>query len=159
MTSNIGSSNIDRDKAPGFLTKGDPKDNARQRESVMQDVKRTLSPEFLNRIDEIIVFDALDENDLLQISSLMIKRLNETLKTRNLEISLTPEAYRWLLKATSGERSYGARPLRRAIQRYIEDALSENLIQGKFPGSSHVEVFLEGDRLAFREAPEFNLAT
>jgi len=159
MTSNIGSSNIDRDKMPGFLTKGEAKDNARQRDSVMQDVKRTLSPEFLNRIDEIIVFDALDESDLLQISKLMINRLNETLKSRNLDISLTVEAYQWLLKATAGERSYGARPLRRAIQRHIEDALSENLIQGKFPGSNHVEVFLEGDNLAFREAPEFNLAT
>jgi len=159
MTSNIGSSAIDADKKPGFLTKGDPHQPERQRDSVMQDVKRTLSPEFLNRIDEIIVFDALDDDNLLQVSRLMINRLNETLKARNMEIQLTEEAYQWLLKSTMNERSYGARPLRRAIQRYIEDALSEDLIQGKFPGCGHVEVFLEGDRLAFREAPEFNLAT
>jgi ATP-dependent Clp protease ATP-binding subunit ClpC len=126
---------------------------------VMVDVKRTLSPEFLNRIDEIIVFDPLTDQDLLAISRLMIQRLNDTLRSRNLELALTDEAYNWLLKMTASERSYGARPLRRAIQRHIEDALSEDLIQGKFPGCAHVEVFLEGDRLAFREAPEFNLAT
>ncbi|HET6373779.1 MAG TPA: AAA family ATPase, partial [Candidatus Polarisedimenticolia bacterium] len=159
MTSNIGSSAIDADKKPGFLSKGDPGQGGRQREMVMQDVKRTLSPEFLNRIDEIIVFDPLDNDDLLQVCRLMIGRLNETLRSRNLEIQLTEDAYQWLLKTTLGERAYGARPLRRAIQRYIEDALSEDLIQGKFPGRGHVEVFLEGDRLAFREAPEFNLAT
>ncbi|HET9481496.1 MAG TPA: ATP-dependent Clp protease ATP-binding subunit, partial [Candidatus Polarisedimenticolia bacterium] len=159
MTSNIGSSSIDKDKQPGFLTKEEPKEATRHREMVMADVKRTLSPEFLNRIDEIIVFDPLDDSDLLQIAGLMIRRLNETLKGRNLEISLTDEAYQWLLKATSSERSYGARPLRRAIQRYIEDALSEDLIQGKFPGCGHLEVFQEGDKLAFREAPQFDLAT
>src|SRR5262245_14539186 len=123
MTSNIGSNAIELDKRPGFLTKGDARENARNREMVMSDVKRTLSPEFLNRIDEIIVFDPLDDNDLLAISRLMIKRLNETLRARNLEISLTDDAYQWLLRATASERSYGARPLRRAIQRYIEDAL------------------------------------
>jgi len=159
MTSNIGSSAIDADRTPGFLTKGDVKENTRNRDMVMQDVRRTLSPEFLNRIDEIIIFDPLDDNDLLQICRLMITRLNDTLKGRSLELCLTDEAYNWLLKATSGERSYGARPLRRAIQRHIEDALSEDLIQGKFPGTGRVEVFQEGDRLAFREAPEFNLAT
>jgi ATP-dependent Clp protease ATP-binding subunit ClpC len=122
-------------------------------------VRRTLSPEFLNRIDEIIVFDSLEERDLAQICNLMIRRLNETLKPRNIELILTEEAASWLLKATSQERSYGARPLRRAIQRYIEDALSEELLQGRFAARGQVEVFPEGDRLAFREAPTFNLAT
>ncbi len=159
MTSNIGSSSLDADKKPGFLTRGGDAEARRNKDTVMQDVKRTLSPEFLNRIDEIIVFDALEEKDLSQICGLMIGRLNETLKQRNIELMLTPEASAWLLKATSQERSYGARPLRRAIQRYIEDALSEELLQGRFTASGTVEVFTEGDRLAFREAPTFNLAT
>ncbi len=159
MTSNIGSSSIDADKTPGFLDKGGAMKPSRHRETVMHDVKKTLSPEFLNRIDEIIVFDALDDGNLMQVSRMMIQRLNQTLKARNLEIQLTDDAYLWLLKSTSGERAYGARPLRRAIQRYIEDALSEDLIQGKFAGRGQVEVFVEGDKLAFREVPEFNLTT
>jgi len=112
MTSNIGSSALDTDKRPGFMAKEDPGEHGKQRESVMQDVKRTLSPEFINRIDEIIVFDPLDDSDLLQISKLMIARLNETLKSRNLQIALTDEAYKWLLQSTAKERNYGARPLR-----------------------------------------------
>ncbi|MFQ5700910.1 MAG: ATP-dependent Clp protease ATP-binding subunit [Acidobacteriota bacterium] len=159
MTSNIGSSAIDSDHRPGFLIREDGKEGSRHRNVVMQDVKKTLSPEFLNRIDEIIVFDALSDDDLLKICRLMIGRLNETLKSRSLEISLTDEACRWLLKTTVDERSYGARPLRRAIQRHIEDVLSEDLIQGKFPGCGHVQVYLEGDQLAFRESPELTRAT
>ncbi len=159
MTSNIGSSSIDSDRRPGFLIKDDPKQVGRNREMVMQELKKTLSPEFLNRIDEIIVFDPLLDAELLRICRLMVDRLNETLSGRSLKITLTEEACLWLLKATAEERSYGARPLRRAIQRHIEDVLSEDLIQGKYPGCGHVEVYREGDRLAFREAPELTRTT
>jgi len=159
MTSNIGSSAIDTDRRPGFLIKGDPKQGDHNRDTVMQELRKTLSPEFLNRIDEIIVFDPLAEEELFQICRLMIGRLNETLQGRSLQLSLTDDACQWLLKATEGERSYGARPLRRAIQRHIEDVLSEELIQGKYPGTGHVEVYRAGDGLAFREAPELTRTT
>ena len=151
MTSNIGSSSIDRDHVPGFKTSSDPKADGRHRDLVLQELKRTLSPEFINRIDEIIVFDPLSDDQLLAICRLMVHRLSETLKGRNLELSATDDACRWLLKATEKERAYGARPLRRAIQKHIEDALSENLIQGRFSGVSQIEIYVEEDRIAFRE--------
>ena len=158
MTSNIGSSSIQQDHTLGFKAPTDPKTNLRQRDTVMGELKRTLSPEFLNRIDEIIVFDPLTDDQLLEICRLMINRLSETLKSRKLEITATDDACRWLLKATERERMYGARPLRRAIQKHIEDALSENLIKGLFTGVGQIEVYVSGDQIAFREAAELKTA-
>ncbi|HXI02131.1 MAG TPA: ATP-dependent Clp protease ATP-binding subunit [Candidatus Saccharimonadales bacterium] len=153
MTSNIGSSNLDRDRTPGFRQQPSAEGglDGRFRDMVLQELKRTLSPEFINRIDEIIVFDPLTDEQLFAICRLMIGRLSETLKTRNLELHATDDACRWLLKATEKDRAYGARPLRRAIQKHIEDALSENLIRGQFTGASRIEVFVEGEEIAFRE--------
>ena len=159
MTSNIGSSSIDREHVPGFRTSAGPQADGRHRDMVLQELKRTLSPEFINRIDEIIVFDPLTDAQLLSICRLMIERLSETLRARNLELAATVDACRWLLKATEKERTYGARPLRRAIQKYIEDALSENLIQGRFAGISRIEVYVEADQIAFREVAEVSTAS
>ena len=121
-----------------------------RRELVMAAVKRTLRPEFINRVDELIVFDPLIEEQLCQIARIMIERLNEGLVERKVAISVTDDVCSWLVKMTCQDREYGARPLRRGIQRYIEDALSEELIRGGFPEQGKIEVYLEGDRLAFR---------
>ncbi len=154
MTSNLGSTELSKGGKLGFESATPGAGDRGRRELVMAEVKRNLSPEFINRIDEIIVFDALTEADLLQVARLMISQLNGTLADRNFRIALTDDAYRWLVNTTCHDRSYGARPLRRAIQRHIEDALSENLIQGKFPERGEVEVYREGDRLAFRSVSE-----
>jgi ATP-dependent Clp protease ATP-binding subunit ClpC len=122
----------------------------------MREVKHALSPEFLNRIDEIIVFDALSDDDLLAIARLMIRRLNEGLAHRGIGLTLRDEVYRWLIDTTCGDRSYGARPLRRAIQKHIEDALSENIILGTLPRQGEIEIFLDQEKPAFREAMEIN---
>ena len=98
----------------------------------MAEVKRTLSPEFINRIDELIVFDALSEDQLQHIARIMIQRLNRGLEDRGIQIAVTDEVCEWLVSTTCQDRSFGARPLRRAIQRHIEDALSEALIRGRF---------------------------
>ena len=87
-----------------------------------------------------------------------IGRLNEALREKEVQINLTDEAYDWLVRNTCKDRSYGARPLRRAIQKHIEDALSERLIEGSFQDVELVEVFLENDRLGFREVQEINSA-
>ena len=113
--------------------------------------RRTFNPEFLNRIDEIIVFDPLSDDDLRRILALLVDQLNEHLADRRLKISLTPEATDWIIGATCQDRSYGARPLRRAIQRYVEDPLSEELIRGRLRGGV-VEVGVEGGALAYRPA-------
>ena len=97
----------------------------------MGEVKRTFNPEFINRIDEIIIFDALTDPDLVQITRLLVEQLNPNLKEKGIAISIGDDAVEWLLARTLADRSYGARPLRRAIQRHIEDALSEAFIRGQ----------------------------
>ena len=120
-------------------------------DEVMQKVKQTFAPEFINRLDEIIIFDELLDEDLLRIVDLQIAKLNKMIESRELKIVLTDDARAWLIKKTSADRKYGARPLKRALQKYVEDELSEALIQGEITNESVVEVFADGDRLAFRE--------
>ncbi len=157
MTSNIGSHLIQKSRSLGFRTPEDREADYRQRRDlVLKELKTVLNPEFINRVDEIIVFDALSDDDLLAIARLMIGQLNASLAERGIRLMATDEAYRWLIDRTCGDRSYGARPLRRAIQKNIEDVLSESLILGQLPGNGGIEVFVDQDqqRLAFREPIE-----
>jgi ATP-dependent Clp protease ATP-binding subunit ClpC len=155
MTSNIGSQQVVRTGGKmGFKSDDREQEFKDRRDLVMNEVKRTLSPEFINRIDEIIVFDALSEDQLRQIAGIMIKRLNRGLEERGIQIEVTDEVCSWLVETTCQDRSFGARPLRRAIQRHIEDALSDALIRGRFQDRGVIQVYLEGDRLEFREAME-----
>jgi len=155
MTSNIGSQQVVRTGGKmGFKSDDRNQEFKDRRDLVMNEVKRTLSPEFINRIDELIVFDALSEEQLRQIAKIMIHRLNHGLVERGIQIEVTDEVCGWLVDTTCQDRSFGARPLRRAIQRHIEDALSDALIRGRFQDRGVIKVFLEGDQLAFREAME-----
>jgi ATP-dependent Clp protease ATP-binding subunit ClpC len=116
----------------------------------MQAVKQTFNPEFINRLDEIIVFEPLTDSDLLEVIGLLVAQLNRTLIRRKLQVQMTQEARQWIVERTCTDRSYGARPLRRALQKYVEDPLSEALISGRFSEASVIEVFLEGDGLGYR---------
>jgi ATP-dependent Clp protease ATP-binding subunit ClpC len=118
---------------------------------VLGEVRRTFNPEFINRIEEIIVFEALSDDDLRRIMGLLVNQLNENLINRRLKIMLTSEVIDWIIEATCKDRSYGARPLRRAIQRYIEDPLSEELIRGHLR-EGEVDVYLDSGVLAYRPA-------
>jgi ATP-dependent Clp protease ATP-binding subunit ClpC len=158
MTSNLGSEHLLKGARLGFGTGQQDEKVKATHEVVMLEVRRSFRPEFLNRIDDIIVFDPLTEEQLLGITRLMIDRLNDALREKGVRVELTEEAYEWLVRNTCKDRSYGARPLRRAIQKHIEDALSERLIEGRFQGVDLVEVFLEDDRLAFREVQGINSA-
>jgi ATP-dependent Clp protease ATP-binding subunit ClpC len=120
---------------------------------VLGEVKRTFNPEFINRIDEIIVFEALTDDDLRRIMALLVHQLNANLTDRRMTITLTPEVIDWIIDVTCKDRSYGARPLRRAIQRYVEDPLSEELIRGNLR-DGEVEVYLDAGQLAYRPAGE-----
>jgi len=120
---------------------------------VLGEVKRTFNPEFINRIDEIIVFEALTDDDLRRITSLLVEQLNTNLADRRMKINVSPEVIDWIIDITCKDRSYGARPLRRAIQRYVEDPLSEELIRGNLRGGD-IEVYLEAGQLAYRPAGE-----
>ncbi len=153
MTSNIGSQHIAKTGGKmGFKSSVREQVFKEVRDLVLTEVRRTLSPEFINRIDELIVFDALSEEQLEEIVRIMVRRLNRSLTEKAIQLTVTDEVCRWLVSTTCQDRSYGARPLRRAIQRYIEDPLSGTLIRGDLPERGLIEVYLEGERPAFRGA-------
>lgn len=152
MTSNIGARFIIKGQKGGGLGFQASRDESVQwsEDRVMNAVREIFNPEFINRLDELIVFDPLTDDDLFSIVGLLIARLNETLRHRRLEVRLTPEACRWIVDQTCADRSYGARPLRRAIQRFVEDPLSEALIEGRLGKATVIEVYADGSRLDHR---------
>jgi ATP-dependent Clp protease ATP-binding subunit ClpC len=151
MTSNIGARHLQKRTGLGFQSEREEVISDKVEEMVRSEVKRTFNPEFLNRLDEVIIFNALTEEDLIQILELLVGQLNQNLAQRHITITVTEQAKKWILDKTLGDRSYGARPLRRALQKYIEDPLSEALIQGSFTSRpAFIEVYLEGERLFWR---------
>lgn len=149
MTSNIGARFIQKRTALGFQVNAEAT-REKTEEQVMQAVKQTFSPEFINRLDEIIIFDELTEQDLLQIIDLQVNKLNEMLEKHALQVRLTTDVKLWLIEKTCGDRNYGARPLRRALQKYVEDELSEALIQGEISKESLIEIYIEDGKLKYR---------
>ena len=156
MTSNIGARAIQKRGNLGFQA-GIDASRDKLEEQVMSQVRSTFAPEFINRLDEVIIFDELSEIDLTQIVDLQVARLNQIVAGRGLSISLTDESRAWLIEKTCADRSYGARPLKRALQKYVEDELSEALIQGDITEQSAVEVYLESDHLMFRTVTDAEL--
>ena len=153
MTSNIGARFIQKKASMGFQT-SDARDVQKSiTDMVLGEVRKTFNPEFINRIDEIIVFEPLSDDDLRKITQLLIDRLNAHLADRQIQLAVTPEVLDWIITATCADRSYGARPLRRAIQRYIEDPLSEELIRGHLRTGT-IEIFLDHGTLTWRPAGE-----
>jgi len=150
MTSNIGARFLSKHTSLGFQAPSEEATEAKMEEAVMVEVKRLFNPEFINRLDEIIIFNSLTDADLERIIAMMIDELNKNLAHKNLMVSLTEEAKSWILEKVCHDRNYGARPLRRAIQRYIEDPLSEALIQGNLKEISNVEVYGDGEQLWYR---------
>jgi ATP-dependent Clp protease ATP-binding subunit ClpC len=154
MTSNIGARFLHKGQTLGFQSASKDLGQRGMEDLVMSEVRRVFNPEFLNRLDEIILFEPLSDDDLLKIVDLLVTQINETLVHRQVQITLTPEARRWVLEKTCGDRSYGARPLRRALQRHIEDPLSETLIQGNIQPPATIEVYVAGEELGFRPLVE-----
>src|ERR1700756_1549053 len=150
MTSNIGARFLSKHTSLGFQGPSEETTAQKMEDAVMQEVKRLFNPEFINRLDEIIIFNSLTNEDLGRIVDMMIAQLNENLAHKRLEVSITDDAKQWILGKACRDKNYGARPLRRAIQRYIEDPLSEALIQGNLKELSKVEVYLEGGQLWYR---------
>ena len=149
MTSNIGARFLEKRGTLGFQG-GANADAKRIEEMIRGEVKQTFNPEFLNRLDEIIFFDSLTDDDLQEIVGLLTGEINEAMKRRRILISLTPEAKKWIVRQTCGDdRSYGARPLRRAIQKYIEDPLAEAIMQNHIPSGAEVAIYSEGDALFY----------
>lgn len=150
MTSNIGARYIQKGGRLGFQSDSTVHRYQQMRDMVMEEVRKVFTPEFLNRLDEVIVFRMLTDADLETITHLLISDLNETLKESGLRLSLTAAAASWLVATTCSDRTYGARPLRRAIQRNVEDVLAESLIRREIPRKGLVVVDLEGNRLVLK---------
>lgn len=149
MTSNVGAREITATTPLGFTSSANGgMDDKEMKQRVMGEVKKLFRPEFLNRIDEIIVFKSLTEEEIVKIVDLMIADLRERLIEQNMTINLTPEASRFVAKEGT-DLSFGARPLRRAIQRLIEDPLSEQLLEGRWSSGSVIDVDVEDDKLVF----------
>ena len=119
---------------------------------VKSELKKTFNPEFINRVDEVIVFNMLADEDLIRILELLVQQLNVNLAEREITLTVTAQAKKWIFDQTVSDRSYGARPLRRALQRHVEDPLSEALIRGSITGRpAFVEIYLEDGQLYYRE--------
>ena len=151
MTSNVGVSTIRKQAVLGFATSSNEREDAyeKMKENVLEELKKTFRPEFLNRIDEIIVFHQLQEEHIRKIVDLMLKSLLVRIKEMNINLEITDKA-RAFLAEKGYDQAYGARPLRRAIQKMVEDQLSEEMLKGEIKPGSEVLVDVEDDKLIFR---------
>jgi ATP-dependent Clp protease ATP-binding subunit ClpC len=152
MTSNVGANLINRESRMGFRPEGlgdaAVKDYDAMKERVTDELKRTFRPEFLNRVDEIIVFHSLDEEHMRQIVGLMLRSVSKRIAEYGLYLEFT-DAAKDLLVKKGYDPVYGARPLRRVIQRMVEDRLSEEMLEGKLKDGEVVAVDAAGDELTF----------
>ena len=149
MTSNAGASTLKKQRTLGFGSADSAeKTYESMKESVMGELKQIFRPEFLNRVDEIIVFHSLEEGDILAIARLMMNAVAKRLQERGVELAIDESAVKLLAKS-GFDPQYGARPLRRAIQRMVEDSLSEELLSGSIHMGERVQVSAEGDQLKF----------
>ena len=149
MTSNIGARYLVDRSQMGFSAKQD-ESQEKVENLILNEVKKLFNPEFLNRLDEVILFESLTEEDLRQIVELLLRQVNENVAAKEIKINLREEAKDWIIRKTCHDRSYGARPLRRAIQRHIEDSVAELIIEGKLKEKQTLTIYLEGDALYYR---------
>lgn len=149
MTSNVGANFIEKQSSLGFKTEVDEKDEYdSMKEKVMSELRKTFRPEFLNRLDEIIVFHALNKDHINQIVDLMLNELRKRLDENEIEIEVTDKAKR-VLAEDGYDAEFGARPLRRSIQRLIENPLSEKILDGKLKEGDRVKVDENEGNLTF----------
>jgi ATP-dependent Clp protease ATP-binding subunit ClpC len=150
MTSNLGTSFIGKRTAPGFLPEGEDRTHDKMKERVLEELKRAFRPEFINRIDDTIVFHALSKEDITSIVRMMITRINTQLGEKSIQIEPT-EAALDLLVEKGYDATYGARQLRRTIQKHVEDPLAEAIVRGQFSDGARIEVDAQGQDLVFRD--------
>ncbi len=148
MTSNVGARDIMSGKSLGFHSSEVKGNFEKMAETVKEEIGKVFNPEFLNRLDDVIVFHPLDKEHIAKIVRILLKDVTRRVGD---EVRLTEPAIEFLVNH-GYDQSYGARPLRRAIQRYIEDPLSERILAGEFTSGDEIEADLapEGDKLTFR---------
>ena len=150
MTSNISSRSLDKGTSLGFHKDDLAMSHERMQKDLKQDLKRMFNPEFLNRLSETVVFRPLDIDHIVSILDVQLLQINEQLIQQGLTLDVTMEAKRWL--AEKGyDKSFGARPLKRALQKHLEDVLSDEMLKGRFKNGGVIEVSLQEDALVFTE--------
>src|SRR5438876_1791317 len=150
MTSNVGSDTIKRTSNLGFSPITDESSYEKMREKILEEAKKTFRPEFLNRLDDLIVFRSLTKPDLIQILDLEITKVMQRLKARNIVLQLDDKA-KDLLVSKGYDPQYGARPMRRAVERSLEDPLAEEILKGAFHEGEPILVSVENDHLTFSQ--------
>ena len=152
MTSNVGARIIAENKLLGFGTPEKEKEEKTYedtKKNVMAELKKTFRPEFINRIDEIIVFHKLTKTEIGKIIDLMLGETKKRLEAKNIKITLD-ESVKELIAKKGTDESYGARPLRRAIQSYLEDNLAEAILDGKLANGTKAKVSAENDEIIIK---------
>ncbi|MBI4641428.1 MAG: ATP-dependent Clp protease ATP-binding subunit [Candidatus Tectomicrobia bacterium] len=148
MTSNISARTIEKNTALGFQKSGEVNALERMKENIHSELKRVFNPEFLNRVDETVVFHPLDIEHMVKIVNIQLDNLNKQLQEKGLTLETDDEVKEWLAKE-GFDPSYGARPLKRTIQRHVQDALSEEILKGRFDDGGTIRVRLEEGKLVF----------
>ncbi len=149
MTSNIGAEMLKKQGSLGFKSQAEDTTYQAMKERLLDEVKKTFKPEFLNRVDDIIVFRSLTKQDLEKIVELEIKDVEARLKEQNIKLELSQEAKDFLIEK-GFDKNFGARPLKRTIQRFLEDPLAEDIIKGTFKKGGNVKVVAKTDHLEFK---------
>jgi ATP-dependent Clp protease ATP-binding subunit ClpC len=146
MTSNLGGRELVEGEGVGFTSDGASIESKQVRELVDRELRRHFPPEFINRLDEVIVFDALGGNSMLEVARLLLEETATVLEKKNVSIEFSPEVASWLFDQCGIDPQAGARPLRRLVKQWVEDAVADYLIQHRDAGSAELRMWVEGDR-------------
>jgi ATP-dependent Clp protease ATP-binding subunit ClpC len=145
MTSNVGAEVIKKETTMGFGAHKVEESHGGMQDKVMEEVKRSFRPEFLNRIDELVVFKSLDKSSLEKILNLETQKVSKRLEAKNIKLKLPEKTVDFLI-SKGYDSQYGARPMRRVVEKYIEDPLSEKLLEGKIPEGQEIEVRIDNGK-------------
>ena len=148
MTSNVGAELIKRQMSMGFGTPKDEQDYDSMKGKILEESKRVFKPEFLNRLDDLIVFHTLTRADLLRIVDLEVSKVVGRIRAKEINIVLNDAAKEFLIEK-GYDPTYGARPMRRAVEKYLEDPLAEELLRGGIKAGDVLEITLDGNKLGF----------
>ncbi len=151
MTSNVGVDLIQKQGELGFRPRGEEETYEAMKRKLMDEVKKVFRPEFLNRVDDLIVFHSLRREDLEQIIELELKELKARLKEKKMDFALSPEVAKFLIDK-GYDSQFGARPLKRTIQKYLENVLAEDILSGKFQEGDKIRAELRGEIVTFEKS-------
>lgn len=150
LTSNVGAGSVARSTSIGFTNSADGISYDKMKEDILDETKKTFRPEFLNRLDDVIVFRPLSKKDLVDILHLEIEKVMERLRARNMKLELDEKAEDFLVEK-GYDPQYGARPMRRSVERYLEDPLAEEILRGHLHENDPIQVTVEDDKLIFSQ--------